>query len=254
MQYDLYYFKSMFSKILGKQPPSLPEVAALINPPEKIKSLEHLESLIGSKNCFSLVEKVFFEKLPALFEDLQKSGVEGDLLQAGVWKGGSALYLQALQQFHQMGRQLWLADTFSGFVQEEIRHEKDLAALAIFSIMLAPAFPTADDVKRLFRRAGYWNDQVRLMPGPLEKTITAAAIEKLCFIHIDVDFYEPTYAALALSYPKLEIGGYVVIDDYGVAAFNCKDAVEDYRLEHGIEEPITMMSEFIGYWKKENHV
>lgn len=242
--------------LIGKAPKVLdPErVLALINPPEKILSLEHIEQLIRSKKCYSLVEKSFFDKLPDLFSDLAQTAAKGDILQAGVWKGGSGLYLQALNRHFQLNRSLWLSDTFSGFVKDQIAHEKDQAALAIFSTMLAPAFPVPADVKRLFQRAGLWDKQVFILPGALEQTLPESAIQSLCLVHIDVDFYEPTYAALALTYPKLEVGGYVIIDDYGVPAFNCKDAVDKYRSEHGITEPIHMISDFIAYWKKERHV
>ncbi len=242
--------------LLGRQPAAFgPEQAlSLINPPGKILSLEHLEKLIQSNNCHSLVERIFYEKLPAIFAAIKQEKVAGDILQAGVWKGGSGLYLQSLNRQNGLNKTLWLADTFSGFVKDQIKHEKDQAALAIFSTMLAPAFPVAADVERLFRRAGLWDKQVRILRGALEDTIPQNNISSLSLVHIDVDFFEPTYAALSLTYPKLSVGGYVIIDDYGVPSFNCKDAVDQYRREHGITEPIHMISDFIAYWKKERHV
>jgi len=44
--------------------------------------------------------------------------------------------------------------------------------------------------------------------------------------------YEPTMGALLYLYPKLSIGGYVIIDDYSLP--ECRRAVEDYRAERGI--------------------
>ena len=38
-------------------------------------------------------------------------------------------------------------------------------------------------------------------------------------------------------YPKLSLGGYCIIDDYG-ALESCKAAVHDYRREHSIEAPL----------------
>ena len=38
-------------------------------------------------------------------------------------------------------------------------------------------------------------------------------------------------------YPKLSPGGYCIIDDYHIIDA-CKQAIDDYRERHGIDEPI----------------
>ena len=63
------------------------------------------------------------------------------------------------------------------------------------------------------------------------------------------DMYQSTMDALRYLYPKLSVGGYVIIDDYG-AVPGCKAAVEDFRAEHRITEK----PEHIGwtgvFWKR----
>jgi hypothetical protein len=51
-------------------------------------------------------------------------------------------------------------------------------------------------------------------------------------------------------YPKLSIGGYVIIDDYGVPF--CRAAVEDYRRQHGIKEPLELAASprRAPYWRR----
>ena len=48
--------------------------------------------------------------------------------------------------------------------------------------------------------------------------------------------YGSTMDALEALYPKLSVGGYVIIDDYGNIA-QCKEAVTDFRNAHGIIDP-----------------
>jgi O-methyltransferase len=49
--------------------------------------------------------------------------------------------------------------------------------------------------------------------------------------------YQSTMEALQALYPKLSIGGYLIVDDYGCIPA-CRQAVEDFRAEFGISEVI----------------
>lgn len=51
------------------------------------------------------------------------------------------------------------------------------------------------------------------------------------------DMYESTMDALEALYPKLSVGGFAIVDDYG-AVPGCKLAVDQYRKEHNITEPL----------------
>lgn len=46
-------------------------------------------------------------------------------------------------------------------------------------------------------------------------------------LRLDTDFYESTKSELEYLYPKLEVGGVLLIDDYGHWK-GCKKAVDDY--------------------------
>jgi hypothetical protein len=55
--------------------------------------------------------------------------------------------------------------------------------------------------------------------------------------------------ALVHLYPKLSIGGYVIIDDYG-AIEACRQAVHDYRTAHDITEDIRVIDWTGVYWQR----
>ena len=50
--------------------------------------------------------------------------------------------------------------------------------------------------------------------------------------------------------PKVSIGGYVIIDDYGDIAA-CRQAVLDYRARHGIAEEIMPIDWSGAFWQKQ---
>jgi hypothetical protein len=55
--------------------------------------------------------------------------------------------------------------------------------------------------------------------------------------------------SLMYLYPKLSVGGYVIVDDYGAVAA-CRQAVWDYRKQHGINDEIRKIDWTGVYWKK----
>lgn len=76
-----------------------------------------------------------------------------------------------------------------------------------------------------------------------------APIEKLAIIRLDGDLYESTWDALTNLYPKLSIGGYVIIDDWNIPC--CVKAVYDFRKKFNIVDPIIYISDGMGaFWKR----
>lgn len=58
-------------------------------------------------------------------------------------------------------------------------------------------------------------DRVRLYAGWIPDRFDEVADREFAFVHIDVDFYQPTLDALAFFYPRIVAGGMLVCDDYG---------------------------------------
>jgi hypothetical protein len=61
--------------------------------------------------------------------------------------------------------------------------------------------------------------------------------------------YESTIQALTSLYPKLSIGGYIIVDDYNVFEY-CKQAVIDYRTQHQINDEIIEIDMEAIYWRR----
>ena len=56
--------------------------------------------------------------------------------------------------------------------------------------------------------------------------------------------------AMKALYPKLQPGGFLIVDDYG-ALKGCKQAIEGYRTQYSINEPIEIIDLPSGvYWRK----
>ncbi len=94
-----------------------------------------------------------------------------------------------------------------------------------------------EEVVENFRRVVLWIDQMRLVKGWFKDTVSAAAVEKIADLRLGGDLYESTIQVLNGFYPKLSPGGFCIIDDYR-AMLSCRAAVEEYRRDHGVSEPI----------------
>ena len=99
---------------------------------------------------------------------------------------------------------------------------------------------------------GLLDDQVRFLPGWFRDTLPAAPIERLSVMRLDGDMYESTMDSLQYLYPKLSSGGYVIVDDYSVPF--CRAAVEDYRRDHEITEPLELATwpRWAAYWQHQS--
>lgn len=183
-------------------------------------------------------------------ERVLKENVPGDLIETGVWRGGAAIFMRAiLQAYGVQDRNVWVADSFEGLpAPNATKYPEDKDDLHHTDARLAVS---VDAVRRNFERYDLLDDQVRFLKGWFGDTLPQADIKQLAVIRLDGDMYESTMDAIASLYPKLAVGGYVIVDDWG-AVRACRCAIEDYRLEHGIAEAIRPIDGTGVYWKRES--
>ena len=104
-----------------------------------------------------------------------------------------------------------------------------------------------DEVKANFSRYGLLDDQVEFVKGWFKDTMPGIGIKKLAVLRLDGDLYESTWDVICSLYPRLQRGGYLIVDDYQIPA--CKEAISDYRSQQGISSPIQPIDGFGVFWK-----
>ncbi|MFE3860391.1 TylF/MycF family methyltransferase [Streptomyces goshikiensis] len=181
-------------------------------------------------------------------EQVLRDGVPGDFIETGVWRGGACILMRALLKAHGVeDRNVWLADSFAGVpVTSEDSHPLDQAME--FHNLNWVLSCSEEQVRQNVARYGLLDDQVKFLPGMFADTLPNAPIDQLAVLRLDGDLYESTMDALVNLYPKVSVGGFVIVDDYLIPA--CKQAVHDYRNEHGIDEPIETVDVTGVYWRR----
>jgi O-methyltransferase len=195
------------------------------------------ETMIGMKRLDNLQECV---------ETVLSDAVPGDLIETGVWRGGASIFMRAVLAAHgNTDRTVWVADSFRGLPPAS--HPADVSdgyALDTYDELAI----SLDAVRANFDRYGLLDSQVRFLEGWFKDTLPTAPIEHLAVARLDGDLYESTWDAISVLYPKLSPGGYLIVDDHEIPA--CAKAIDDYRAEHGITEPIQAIDWTGVYWRK----
>lgn len=199
----------------------------------------YAETMIGYKRLSNLQYCV---------TDIIENNVEGDLIETGVWRGGAVIFMRAiLKAYDVKDRIVWAADSFEGLPKpnaEKYAADKNDTLYTYDELKVS-----LETVQDNFRKYDLLDDQVKFLKGWFRDTLPAAPFKKLAVLRLDGDMYESTMDALVNLYPKLSVGGYIIIDDWG-AVEGCKLAVQDYRKEKGIVEEIIPIDADGVYWQK----
>jgi O-methyltransferase len=174
--------------------------------------------------------------------------VPGDFIETGVWRGGACIFMRAaLKAYMDSIRQVWVADSFEGLPKPDGRYREDKGDTHwTRSYVLAVSL---DQVKSNFSRYGLLDERVRFLKGWFKDTLPTAPIGRLAILRLDADMYSSTMDSLLNLYPKLSVGGYVIIDDYGQIDA-CRKATDDFRARQQIETPLMQIDRNGAYWKK----
>lgn len=185
-----------------------------------------------------------------------EQGIIGDLVECGVWRGGTSFAMLLAQRyaFGKIQRPVWMYDSFEGMDK-----------------------PAPEDGKN----AVYWYDLAKSGKedvysqnwciASLEEVIEAAKKldlaqhcspvkgwysntmygenkpQQIALLRVDCDWYEPCRDVYKMLVPRVPIGGVIMIDDYYVWE-GCTLATHEYLAEHKLAWPIRSVSNFHGAW------
>jgi O-methyltransferase len=183
-----------------------------------------------------------------LTASIVEKAIEGDFLEAGVWRGGACIYMRGLLAAYGINdRKVFAADSFAGLPppQSEL-YPADVGDQHYLQPELAASL---DEVKANFARFGLLDDQVVFLPGWFKDTLPTAPVKRLALLRLDGDMYGSTIETLTSLYPKVSAGGYVIIDDYILGP--CRKAVEDFRRDYGCSESLRDIDGAGVFWQKQ---
>jgi O-methyltransferase len=183
------------------------------------------------------------DDLQTCIETIVADRVAGDVIEAGAWRGGASILMRATLDTLGDDRTVYVADSFEGFAAPAAADDGD-PDLSVYEFLAVPLA----EVRESFARLGC-ERRVEFVPGFFEETLSTLADRRWATVRLDGDTYEATRHALGFLYPGLATGGYLVIDDYG-SFEGCRRAVDEFRREHGISEPIERIDHTGARWRR----
>mmetsp|Transcript_5070 Transcript_5070/g.8749 ORF Transcript_5070/g.8749 Transcript_5070/m.8749 type:complete len:300 (-) Transcript_5070:29-928(-) len=166
---------------------------------------------------------------------VNSDGIDGDIVECGVWKGGVTMGMIIVNQRYNIDRNFWLFDTFEG-LPEPVDEKNGLKAKKVFEALQSNAsseeitkreitrsiefgkwnYGPLDVVRNNIYYTGYPRDKIRFVKGKVEETLGTVNTTpaKIAILRLDTDWYESTKVELEILYEKLQPGGLLIIDDF----------------------------------------
>ena len=145
------------------------------------------ETMVGLKRLRNIRECV---------EQVLEDHIPGDLIETGVWRGGSCIYMRAILAAYDIAdRTIWVADSFQGLPPPTLPQDEGL------NFHEAPELAVSvEEVRANFERYGLLDDQVRFLIGWFADTLPGP-VKQLAVLRLDGDLYESTWDAMTALEP-----------------------------------------------------
>ena len=225
--------------------------------PDTLSPASYVQALV--KHCIeghalTLVPISRLNNIQYCVEDVIRNNVPGDMIEAGVWRGGTAIFMRAVLAAHNADRRVWVADSFEGLPEPDANTHPIEAKAHDNKLMKDVYHHFAVDIEQVrqnFSRFGLLDESVQFLKGWFKDTLPTAPIDRLSVIRLDGDYYESTMDCLVNLYDNLSPGGYLVVDDYGQDDWTyCRKAVDEFRLAKQIADPMIKVDSTCYFWQR----
>jgi O-methyltransferase len=231
--YGLYYAQLLRAFIRNIHP---------ARPTSPLDAIHAARAILRVKD-YTAVLPLRLGNLHRLVREIDRSSIPGDVVECGVYNGGSAALMASVCVRSPLGRTIWLFDSFEGLPQPT---EKDGAQAQTCGWW---CHGDLSKVRAVFRGMRIPESRFRIVKGWFHDTFPSADVGDIALLHIDADWYDSVRLCLERFYDSVQPGGYVVIDDYGHWE-GCRRATDEFLRERGIAASLTRVDYTGRYFRK----
>jgi hypothetical protein len=156
--------------------------------------------------------------------------IPGAIVECGVFKGASLVRFAMFRNLFESpySKKIIGFDSFAAFPETQFQADKELR-----NNLIKGAGEQSISVDQLTEVLENKNceQNTELIAGDITKTVPEYFEKnpqlKISLLNLDTDIYEPSVTILEKFYPRIETGGVLILDDYGVFPGETK-AVDDY--------------------------
>jgi hypothetical protein len=194
---------------------------------------EIISYVMTNKLTMASYERIFATVMACKY--VIDKGIEGDFVECGVWRGGNAIAAAEIFKLHNSNKKVWLFDTFKGMTVPtdfDLTISNGLSAKNQFSANQKEThnewcYASIQDVRNNFIKRQLV-ENIRFIEGDVCQTLNTDNLPSaISILRLDTDWYESTKKELDVLYPRLLLGGCLIIDDYGHWS-GAKKATDEY--------------------------
>jgi O-methyltransferase len=164
---------------------------------------------------------------------------EGDFAECGVYRGSTIIPLGLYLAQNNSRKKVFGFDSFAGFGDcEHIDPTEDVYIRTYGSC-------TDTSYEMVQAKIAHLNlsEQVILIKGFFNASLSAVKDRKFCFVHLDCDLYESYKVCLNFFYDRMVSGGVILLDEYNdLPCPGCNRAVDEFLVDKP-ERPIEICSD-----------
>jgi len=196
---------------------------------QKIIAATRAYTMTSPERLYALIQAVRF---------IAHSRVEGDIVECGVWRGGSVMAAAlTLVDVDNTERHIYGFDTFEGMSPPSAPdvdiYGRDAARFLKRGRRARELVVTEAAVRANVALVPYPQECVHFVKGMVEDTVPSRAPERIALLRLDTDWYESTRHEMIHLFPRLAPGGVLIVDDYGHWR-GAKQAVDQYLSENNV--------------------
>ncbi len=183
-----------------------------------------------------------------------ENNISGDFVECGVWRGGNGILAKLLFEELDSHRRVWMYDTFEGMTAPtnyDVSSQTKINAIKKFEDTKKDTYSewcyaSLEDVQNNCLNSNLRLDELKFIKGDVSKTLYVKdnLPSNISILRLDTDWYESTKCELEVLYPILNVGGVLIIDDYGHWE-GARKAVDDYFAETDFK-PLFNVTDYTG--------
>lgn len=193
----------------------------------------------------TMVTRERYDTIDILSKVIHGEGIEGDIVECGVWRGGMSIYMA----YAFPEKKCWVCDSFQGFEPLE-QCKYDPRGIVDERHFNGVWIALEQEVRQSFREMGLDETKgVEFLPGWVNDTTDPnnCPIEKIALLRIDVDAYSATLVVLENLFDKVVPGGFIIFDDSGL--YETQAAIKEFEKKREINiisELYNPLGNFVG--------
>jgi cephalosporin hydroxylase len=191
---------------------------------------------------YTAMGRTQLDHLERCLDTIRNDEVGGDLVECGTGRGGGAIFMRAYLDAWELSEpRVFVADRFRASPEPDKEPQLPAGGVSDFRADL-------NIVRDGFERFDVLDDRVRFLEGPMSATLPEAPVAEVALLRIGAGIGTEARAVLDALYDRLAVGGFVLVD--ARAHGSTSAAVDAFRSDHSIEDPIERIDASAIAWRK----